>query len=148
MEISVSFCISTFLLPSVLKEFGELRQGSDGTYFINVQQSIEKLLIKQSSLLLKQNVAIDAFDVSSGHQRTSCKYKLFDKGSEVVENLEDLESSLSDEIEMTLVCIAGYVTRNDNQSSECENNFYYEKYRPIHSIDHGKLKVPSDHTQQ
>ena len=41
------------------KEFGKLRQRSGGTYFINVQQCIEKLHIKQTSLLLKKNVNID-----------------------------------------------------------------------------------------
>ena len=49
------------------KEFGKPRQGSGGTYFINVQQSIEKLYIKQTSLLLNQNVNIDEFDVNPGH---------------------------------------------------------------------------------
>ena len=29
---------------------------------------------------------------------------------------------------MGLVYIAGYITRNDNQLSECETHFFYEKY--------------------
>ena len=29
---------------------------------------------------------------------------------------------------MALVNIAGYITRNDNQPSEYETHFYYEKY--------------------
>lgn len=50
---------------------------------------------------------------------------------------------------MALVYIPGYITRNDNQPSECETHFYYEKYRKYTKlIDHGKLKVPSDHTCQ
>ena len=44
------------------------------------------------------------------------------------DNLENLEPSLSNEIKMVLVYIAGYITRNDNQFSECETHFYYEKY--------------------
>ena len=40
------------------KEFGKLRQGAGGTNFINVQHCIEKLHIKQTSLLLNQNVYI------------------------------------------------------------------------------------------
>ena len=48
------------------KEFGKLHQGSGGTYFINVQQCTEKLHIKQTSLLLNQNVNIE-FDVNPGH---------------------------------------------------------------------------------
>ena len=32
---------------------------------------------------------------------------------------------------MALVYIAGYITRNDNQPSECETHFYYEKYGKV-----------------
>ena len=35
-----------FSTDPLKKEFGKLRQGSGGTYFINVQQCIEKLHIK------------------------------------------------------------------------------------------------------
>ena len=110
------------------KEFGKLCQGSGGIYFINVQQCIEKLPIKQTSLLLNQNVNIDEFDVNPGHQYTSCDYKLCEEGSEILDNLENLELSLSNEIKMVLVYIAGYITRNDNQPSERETHFYYENY--------------------
>ena len=45
--------------------------------------------------------------------------------------------------------IAGGITRNDNQPSECETHFYYEKYGKYTNLtDRGKLKVPSDHTCQ
>ena len=44
--------------------------------FLNVQQQIEKLRIKQTSLFLNQNVNIDAFDVNPGHQCTLSDYKL------------------------------------------------------------------------
>ena len=48
-----------------------------------------------------------------------------------------------------LVYIAGYITRNDNQPSECETNFYYEKYGKYSNLtDCGKLKVPPDHICQ
>ena len=48
---------------------------------------------------------------------------------------------------MALVYIAGYITRNDYQPSECEANFYYEKYgKYTNSTDRRKLKVSSDHT--
>ena len=58
------------------KEFGKLHQGSGGTHFIKVQECVEKLHIKQTSLLLNQNVNIDESDVNPGHQCTSCDYKL------------------------------------------------------------------------
>ena len=110
------------------KEFGKLHQGSAGTNFINVRQCIEKLYIKQTSLLLNQNVNIDEFDVNPGHQSTSCDYKLCEEGSKIFDNLENLEPYLSNEIKMALAYIAGYITRNYNQSSEYETHFYYEKY--------------------
>ena len=43
---------------------------------LDVQQCIEKLHIKQTSLLLNQNVSIDEFDVNPGHQCTFYDYKL------------------------------------------------------------------------
>ena len=42
---------------------------------------------------------------------------------ELFNNLANLESSLSDEIKIVLVYIAGYVKRKDNQPSECETKF-------------------------
>ena len=69
------------------------------------------------------------------------------EGSEKFDNLENLEPSLSSEIKMALVYIAGYITRNGNQPSECETHFYYEKYEKYSNLtDHGK--IPSDHTCQ
>ena len=50
---------------------------------------------------------------------------------------------------MALVYIAGYITRNDNQPSECETHFYFEKYGKYTNLtDCGKQNVPSDHTSQ
>ena len=82
-------------------------------------------------MLLNQNVNIDEFAVNPRHQCTSCDYKLSEKGSEIFDNLENLEPSLSNEIKMVFVYIAGYITRNNNQPSECETHFYHEKYLNI-----------------
>ena len=122
------------------KEFGRPHQESGGTYFINVQQCIEKLHIKQTPLLLNPNVNIDEFDVNSGIQCTSYDYKLFEKSSEIFDNLENLEPSFSNEIKMALVYITGYITKNNNQHSKCETHFY-EKYGKYTNLtDRGKLK--------
>ena len=72
--------LGQFSTDPLKKEFSKLCQGSSGIYFINVQQCIEKLHIKQTSLLLNQNVNIDEFDVNPGHQCTSCDYKLCEEG--------------------------------------------------------------------
>ena len=48
---------------------------------------------------------------------------------------------------MSLVCIARYITRKDNQPKEYETYSYYEKYEKYtNSINRGKPKVPSNHT--
>ena len=64
---------------------------------------MEKLQIKQTSLLKNQNVNIDEFNVNPGHQCTSCDYKLYEEGSEIFDDLKNLEPSLSNEIKMALV---------------------------------------------
>ena len=141
--------LGQFSTDPLAKEFGRVHQESDGTYFIDVQQCIEKLHIKQTSLLLNQNVNIDEFDVNPGHQYTSFDYKLCEEGSEIFDNMENLESSLSNKMKMALVYIPGCITRNDNQPSECETHFYNEKYGKYTNLtDCGKLRVPSDHTCQ
>ena len=44
--------LGTFSTDPLEKEFEKLRQGSGGTYFLTVQQIIEKLNISKASLLL------------------------------------------------------------------------------------------------
>ena len=41
---------------------------------------------------------MDVFDVKLAHQCTFCDYKLYKEGSEIFDNLKNLEPSLSDEI--------------------------------------------------
>ena len=65
--------LGKFTTDYLEKEFGKLRQGSGGTYFISAQQVIEKLHIKQASLLLSLNVNIEDFNVETGHQCPSCE---------------------------------------------------------------------------
>ena len=83
--------LGQFTTHHLEKEFGKLREGCGCTYFINVQQIIEKLHIKQTSLLLSLNIDIDSFDVTSGHECASCT------------SVETLESSLSDATKMTVI---------------------------------------------
>ena len=106
-------CLGILTTDFLEKEFCKLRQGSGGTYFISVQQVIEKVRIKQSSLLLSLNVNIDEFNVESGHECMSCSYLLCEEGSEIFDNLEELELSIPLETKMSLVYIAGYVTRKE-----------------------------------
>ena len=57
-------------------------------------------------------------------------------GKRYLDNLENLEPSLSDEMKMAPMYIARYITRNDNQPWEYETHSYYEKYgKYTNSID-------------
>nr|XP_047123670.1 uncharacterized protein LOC124806644 [Hydra vulgaris] len=127
------------------KEYSILRQGSGGTYFLSVQQVIEKLRIKYASLLLKLNVDIDNFNVKSGHQCALCDYKLSEDCCEILDNLQDLESSIADDVKMSLIHIAGYVTPNDKEQTDYElldqTMFYFQKYGQFSKfLDRGGLK--------
>ena len=44
--------LGIFTTEYLEKEFGKLRQGSGGTYFITVQHIMEKVAIKKTKLLL------------------------------------------------------------------------------------------------
>ena len=85
--------LGKFTTDHLEKKFGKLRQGSGGTYFISVQQVIEQLHIKQFSLLLSLDVNVDDFNGGSGHRCISCAYLLCDQGSEVFDNLAELEKN-------------------------------------------------------
>ena len=122
--------LGKFTIDHLEKEFGKLRQGSGGTYFISVQQVIGSL-------------------VGSGHQCISCAYLLCNQRSEVFDNLAELEKLLLHETKMPLVYIAGHVTRKDREVTENElleqTIFYYKKYgKYTDSVDRGGLNVPSD----
>ena len=80
-------CPGKFTPDYLEKKFGKLCQGSGGTYFISVQQVMEKLHIKQSALLLSLNVNIEDFNVESGHQYPAGSYVLCEEGSKIFDNL-------------------------------------------------------------
>ena len=124
-------CIGKFTSDFIEKEFSKLRQGLGGTYFITVQQILEKVNMKKTSLLLSLNADVNTLDTPSGHQCSSCHYNLAEDGIEIFHNLETLENSLAIDTKMGLVHIAGYVTHNDPDISEEElfdvTTFYYDK---------------------
>ena len=55
------------------KQFDKLRQGCGGTYFITVQQILEKVEIAKKKLLLNLDMNIDGFSV---HSIGKCGYLL------------------------------------------------------------------------
>ena len=124
--------LGTFSTDPVAKEFGKLRQGSGGTYFITVKQIIEKVTISQVSLLLSANVNVDSFNIESGHSCFNYSFLLNENSAEIFDVLPELESSVPEDTTIVLVYIAGYITRNDSGASEekvlHETTFYHQKY--------------------
>ena len=121
--------LGTFSTDPLKKEFGKLRQGSGGTYFITVEQIIEKVNISKASLLLSANVNVDSFNIENGHSCFNYSFLLDENLAEIFDGLPKLESSVPEHTEMVLVHIAGHITRNDSGSSEekllNETDFYH-----------------------
>ena len=94
------------------KEFGKIRMGCGGTYYINVLQVLEKTSIQHAKLLLQVGVELE---IDHGHFCSSCSRTLDERESEIFEDLSDplkivgLEDSLKDEVKEHLVYIAGYI---------------------------------------
>jgi hypothetical protein len=138
------------------KEFSKLRQGSGGTYFISVQQIVEKSNINRAKLLLALNTDTAAMDVEDpGHACSDCGFAIEsnEKACEAVDNLEELEASISVETKSVLIYIAGYVTRKDPELDEVsqlgQTTFYFEKFgQYTNSLDRGGLNIPSDRSCQ
>ena len=143
--------LGIFSTDPLEKEFRKLRQGSGGTYFITVQQIIEKVNISKASLLLSANVNVDIFNMESAHSGFNCRFLLDENSAEIFDGLPELESSVSEDTKMVLVYIAGYIAGNDSGSSEekllNETTFYHRKYRQyLDAMDRGGLDIPTDNT--
>ena len=141
--------LSKFSSDILEKEFGKLRQGSGGTYFITVQQILEKLVIKKTSILLSLDINPSELNFEPGHECTLCGYLLDEEGSEIFDNLPELEDSIPLETKMSLVYITGYVTRKDKELDEDllfnQTTFYHQKYGSYTDrLDRGGLNIPSD----
>ena len=68
--------LSEFSTDPLEKNFGKLRQGCGGTYFINVQQVSEKLSIAKAKLALRVEVDVQTFAGPEGHLCELCSYKM------------------------------------------------------------------------
>jgi len=134
------------------KAFSKLRQGSGGTYFITVQQILEKVNIKRANLLL--NIAdIENLKTEEGHYCQDCSFTMDENTAEVFDNLPLLEEFLIIDTKMSLVYIAGYVTRKDGEIGEDEllsvTTFYHQKFGSFtDGVDRGMLNIPNDRACQ
>ena len=129
--------------------FNKIRFGAGSATFINVQQVTEKLHIDKTKLLLKLDVDVFNLNVDIGHECSKCGYLMDAKASEIFDELEKLEETISKDTKISLCHIAGYVTRYDDEMSEEESlgvtTFYFQKYGSFtRSLDRGGLKVPTD----
>ena len=133
-------------------EFCKLRQGSGDTYFITVQNVIQKFHIHKTKLLLRLKVDVREYSHDPGHTCSKCGYMLDELACQTVDHLPDLENWYPKEIKMSLFYIAGYITRKDCLTEEEIFNdiaFYYHEYGSfLKEIDRGDLKVPLDTTVQ
>ena len=135
------------------RAYGKLRQGSGGTYFLSVQQVMEKLAINKTKLLLKLNANVLNMDVNPGHSCENCEYRMNETVTETFDNLPAIEDKICRETKMSLVHMAGYVTRKDDELSEEElfnaTTFYYNEYGDFtRKLDRGGLNVPTDNICQ
>ena len=109
-----------------------------------MKQVLEKLSINKAKLLLKLNVDLDSLSASPGHKCDRCNFVLTSEQRDVVNLLERHEKNIEDETMMSLVYIAGYVSRksviNENELFET-TTFYYQKHGSFQDdIDRGGLK--------
>ena len=125
------------------KEFGKLRLGSGGTYFITVQQILEKVSINKTKLLLTLNCSLEDF-IEAGHKCPKSAFLPTDKVCDVFDKLYDLEKSLDHDTKSALVHIAGYVVRHDDENVD-GTKFYFKNFGSFTSyLNRGKLNIPGD----
>ena len=77
-------CLGKFSSDALEKVFGKLRQGSGGTYFISVQQVLEKLNIQKTSLLLGLGDT-NELPESFGHECDRCGFETNERVAKVID---------------------------------------------------------------
>ena len=119
--------IGNFTTDPLEKLFGKLRQGSGGTYFISIQQVLEKVTIDRTKLLLKFEKSSDVLaNLGSDHSCPKCKFLPSEGICNIIDNLPALYNSLTVDIKMSLVYIAGYIICEDENPDD--NFYFYEVY--------------------
>ena len=127
--------------------FGKLRQGSGGTYFINVQQVLEKVKIQRAQLSLQIGIDVDSLSAESAHNFEKCGFLLNEKACESFDNVAELENNLPVDVKDALVYIAGYVTRKDENLEGTQ--IYYSQYGNYTAeLNRGGLNLPTDNVCQ
>ena len=140
--------LGTFSTDPLEKEFSKLRQGSGGTYFITVQQILEKVNISKVKLLLKLNsdTVRDLFETEPGHFCEKCSFTLSERMCDILDCLPEMQASISADSMMALVYIAGFLISKDKEEANGgDSYFYYEKYGGFTAdLNRGGLHIPGD----
>ena len=136
-------CLGKCTTDYLEKMFGKLRQGSGGTYFITVQQVLEKVCIYKAKLLLQLRVDITDL-IDCGHACAKCGYLPNEDICEMLSKLPELEKILPSDNIMAILYVAGYVVRKNIDAFE-DTYIYHEKYGDfINDVNRGGLKIPGD----
>ena len=99
--------------------FGKIRQVSGGTYFINIEQFVQKVAIYKAKLCLDLLVNFDEHSLSSDHSCRKCSYfAIRVTPVDVFQSIPEIEQSLSKEVKMALVYIAEYITRKSSTTDD------------------------------
>ena len=97
--------LGNFTTDYLETSFGSLRQGSGGTYFITVQNVIQKFRIEKTRLLLHLEIDVSKVNESTSHCCEKCNYVLEDEKCDIFDSLVSLEENLSHDVIMALVYI-------------------------------------------
>ena len=84
------------------------------------------------------------FDAQDGHFCENCSYSLSEEQCKVFNSLLQLEETFSCDVKLTLVYIAGYVTRKDKSNANDTFNYVEQFGRSTLGLDRGGLIIPSD----
>ena len=140
--------LGEFSTDDLEEKFGEFRQGSGGSYFITVQNVLQKLRIQKVRFRLHLKLDTLENEQTVGHLCKKCEFMPDDASISVLDNLEFLEKSLSEDVLMAMVYIAGYLSTkvDDEDDDEClDTTLYYEKYGEyFKTLNRGGLCIPKD----
>ena len=140
--------LGIFSTDHLEKHFGKLCQGCGGTYFITVQQIMEKMAIQKTKICLRFDDG-SVLNTTGNHGQSvhacdKCSFTMTENICTIFGNLPEFEMHLPMETTMTLVHIAGYVTRHEDHSSE-DTCMHYEQYGHFLSdMNRSSLKIPHD----
>ena len=88
--------IGHFTTDPLKNEFSKLRQGSGGTYFLSLQQVVEKLDISKTKQLLNLKEDVRNLEVDVGHRCSKCCFSLDEVTSEILDSVPKLEENVAE----------------------------------------------------